>query len=55
MEGSTGKIKLVSSTVRKFIEAGDRISTKTVTLDETMMKDFYKKFLISYDEVNGCF
>ena len=49
------KIKLVNSTVRKFIEAGDRISTKTVTLDETMMKDFYKKFLISYDEVNGGF
>ncbi|MFL2948023.1 MAG: thioredoxin domain-containing protein [Nitrospinales bacterium] len=49
------KIKLVSSTVRKFIEAGDRISTQTVTLDETMMKDFYKKFVISYDEVNGGF
>ena len=49
------KIKVVSSTVRNFIEAGDRISTKTVTLDETMMKDFYKKFLISYDEVNGGF
>ena len=49
------KIKLVSSTVRKFIEAGDRISTQTVTLDEKMMKDFYKKFVISYDEVNGGF
>ncbi len=49
------KIKVVGSTVRKFIEAGDRISTQTVTLDETMMKDFYKKFLISYDEVNGGF
>ena len=49
------KIKLVSSTVRKFIEAGDRISTQKVTLDETMMKDFYKKFVISYDEVNGGF
>ncbi len=49
------KIKLVSSTVRKFIEAGDRISTQAVTLDEKMMKDFYKKFVISYDEVNGGF
>ena len=49
------KIKVVSSTVRKFIEAGDRISTQNVTLDETMMKDFYKKFIISYDEVNGGF
>ena len=49
------KIKVVSSTVRKFIEAGDHISTQTVTLDETMMKDFYKKFVISYDEVNGGF
>ena len=49
------KIKVVSSTVRKFIEAGDRISTQKVTLDETMMKDFYKKFVISYDEVNGGF
>lgn len=49
------KIKAVGDEVRKFIEAGDRISSQSVTLDETMMKDFYKKSLISYDEDNGGF
>ena len=49
------KIKAVGDTVRKFIEAEDRISTQLVTLDETLMKDFYKKSLISYDEENGGF
>ena len=49
------KIKEVGDAVRKFIEAGDRISTKSVPLDETMLKDFYKKFLVSYDEINGGF
>ncbi|MCS5621089.1 MAG: thioredoxin domain-containing protein, partial [Nitrospinaceae bacterium] len=49
------KIKEVGDVVRQFIAAGDRISTKSVSLDETMLKDFYKKFLISYDEINGGF
>mgnify|MGYP000676937573 FL=1 len=49
------KIKAVGDTVRKFIEAEDSISTQLVTLDETLMKDFYKKSLISYDEENGGF
>ncbi|MBT5470205.1 MAG: thioredoxin domain-containing protein [Nitrospina sp.] len=49
------KIKAVGDNVRKFIEAGDRISTQSVTLDETMMKDFYKKSIISFDEENGGF
>ena len=49
------KIKEVGDAVRQFIAAGDRISTKSVSLDETMLKDFYKKFLISYDEINGGF
>ncbi|MBL4665042.1 MAG: thioredoxin domain-containing protein [Nitrospinaceae bacterium] len=49
------KIKAVGDTVRKFIEAGDRISTQSVTLDETLMKEFYKKSRISYDEENGGF
>jgi len=49
------KIKAVGDTVRNFIEAGDRISTESVILDETMMKDFYKKLLISYDKENGGF
>ena len=49
------KIKEVGDAVRKFIEAGDRVSTQSVTLDEKMLKDFYKKSLISYDEVNGGF
>ena len=49
------KIKAVGDTVRKFIEAEDRISTQLVSLDETLMKDFYKKSLISYDEENGGF
>jgi uncharacterized protein len=49
------KIKEVGDAVRKFIEAGDRVSTQSVTLDEKLLKDFYKKSLISYDEVNGGF
>jgi uncharacterized protein len=49
------KIKAVGDTVSKFIEAGDRISTQSVTLDETLMKEFYKKSLISYDAENGGF
>lgn len=49
------KIKAVGDAVRKFIEAGDHISTQSVTLDETMFKNFYKKFLISYDKENGGF
>ncbi len=49
------KIKAVGDTVRKFIEAGDSISTQSVTLDETLMKEFYKKSIISYDEENGGF
>ena len=49
------KIKEVGDNVRKFIEAGDRVSTQSVTLDEKMLKDFYKKSLISYDEENGGF
>lgn len=49
------KIKQVGDTVRKFIEEGDRISTQSVVVDETMLKDFYKKLLISYDEENGGF
>ena len=49
------KIKAVGDTVRKYIEAGDRISTQSVTLDESMMKGFYKKFRISFDEENGGF
>ena len=49
------KIKAVGDEVRKFIEAGDSISSQSVTLDETMMKDFYKKSIIGYDEENGGF
>lgn len=49
------KIKEVGDNVRKFIEAGDRVSTQSVILDEKMLKDFYKKSLISYDEENGGF
>ncbi len=49
------KIKAVGDTVRKFIEAGDSISTQSVTLDETLMKEFYKKSVISYDKENGGF
>jgi uncharacterized protein len=49
------KIKEVGDAVRKFIEAGDRVSTQSVTLDEKLLKDFYKKSLISYDEENGGF
>jgi uncharacterized protein len=49
------KIKAVGDSVRKFIEAEDHISTQSVTLDETLMKEFYKKSLISYDEENGGF
>ncbi|MBT3921728.1 MAG: thioredoxin domain-containing protein [Nitrospina sp.] len=49
------KIKEVGDTVRKFIEAEDRVSTQSVTLDEKLLKDFYKKSLISYDEDNGGF
>jgi uncharacterized protein len=49
------KIKAVGDTVREFIEAEDRISTQSVTLDETLMKEFYKKSLISYDKENGGF
>lgn len=49
------KIKAVGDSVRKFIEAGNRISTQSVTLDETLMKEFYKKSLISYDKENGGF
>jgi uncharacterized protein len=49
------KIKAVGDTVRKFIEAEDRISTQSVTLDETLMKEFYKKSLISYDKESGGF
>ncbi|MBT5794142.1 MAG: thioredoxin domain-containing protein, partial [Deltaproteobacteria bacterium] len=49
------KIQAVGDTVRKFIEAGDRISTQSVTLDETLMQEFYKKSLISYDTENGGF
>jgi uncharacterized protein YyaL (SSP411 family) len=49
------KIKAVGDTVRKFIEAEDSISTQSVTLDETLMKEFYKKSLISYDKENGGF
>jgi uncharacterized protein YyaL (SSP411 family) len=49
------KIKAVGDSVRKFIEAEDRISTQSVTLDETLMKEFYKKSRISYDEENGGF
>jgi uncharacterized protein len=49
------KIKAVGDTVREFIEAGDRISTQSVALDETLMKEFYKKSLISYDKENGGF
>lgn len=49
------KIKAVGDTVRKFIEAEDSISTQSVALDETLMKEFYKKSLISYDKENGGF
>lgn len=49
------KIKAVGDGVRKFIEAGDSISTQSVTLDEAMLKDFYKKSIISFDEENGGF
>ncbi len=49
------KIKAVGDSVRKFIEAEDRISTQSVTLDETLMKEFYKKSLIGYDKENGGF
>ena len=34
------KIQAVGDTVRNFIEAGDRISTQSVTLDETLMQEF---------------
>jgi len=50
-----GKIKEVGDAVRKFIEAGDRVSTQSVTLDEKLLKDLYKKSLISYDAENGGF
>ena len=50
-----GKIKEVGDAVRKFIEAGDRVSTQSVTLDEKLLKDLYKKSLISYDAENGVF
>jgi uncharacterized protein len=49
------KIKQVGDAVRKFIEAGDRVSNQSITLDEKMLKDFYKKSLISYDKENGGF
>jgi uncharacterized protein len=49
------KIKEVGDAVRKFIEAGDRVATSSITLDEKMLKDFYKKSLISYDNENGGF